>query len=416
MNIRNINLAIFHWSEIINLGILCLFYNVIDHTFFYIYALILLSVGTLKIFAGVKNISFFSDIESGMKKNSLIMNYSVFLAEFSLIFLKYTKINVTITVVLTAVLIFAMYAYLFVIRSDKDIILLLLVLSVIALMVMIPLNVFSEKKLFFNIATELIKLSFVMGLIFLFRFRESYLIGLVILGAACILLLINRELGSGFVLLFGYDIFCLSSKEKKVRKTALIITVITVFMWLAVFLTPLYDVFYNMVTHIFSWNQDICDQIHTAMQRMFFHYSATDQLPLVHSLINGRNIITKLTCTFSPSEFTEIIKYETGSTTSSADYCYDLILFYLGPITGILLAVSSFIVYLNGTVRSFHNKYSIIPIVLFSQTFIHVFGNIMIFPFTGIPYPFLSFGNANLIINFIMVVIFSEAELKGDIE
>ena len=400
---RKLNLSLFHWSEIINLGILCFYYDVIDHVFFFIYGIVLLGVGAWKIFARISQVSRFENIEYSVQRCSLL-SYIIFFSEFSLIFLCYTEISMFLPFVCTIV-----FIPLIIFFEEKINVSVVVPLFFFALLALAA--AFMAKS--FNITTELVKITFVLGLLWLFDYKESYLGGFFILLAGCVLLFVNGEAGSCFILLLGYDVFCLFSNKSKVSKAALIITILCVIMWfLIIFVTPLYDLMYDMVTKICGSHEHIREQIHNFMSRTFFHYSSTDQLPLLHSLINGQNIINKLTCTFSPAEYTEIVKYENGASTSSADYCFSLVLYFLGPISACLLFFSSVYVYISSTIRNFNNRYRIIPIVLCSQTIIHVLGNMMILPFTGIPYPFLSFGNANLIINFVMIFVLAHAELK----
>ena len=400
-----INLSLFHWSEIINLGILCFFYDVINHWFFYIYGTVLLCIGVWKIFARIGQYAVFENIGDSIQRCSLL-SYIIFLSEFSLIFLCYTEVSISVPFIVTFSLTALMILYInFQERINTGFVVPMFFISLTALVIFFLMRTFS-------ITTELIKITFVLGLIWLFDYRESYLGGFIMLIICCILLVLNGESGSCFILMLGYDIFCFSSGEKKVIKTAGIITSLVIIAWLIIFSTPLYDIIYDMITKILGKHESICDSLHNSMKRVFFHYSSTDQLPLLHSLINNQNIINKLTCTFSPAVFTEIVKYETGSTTSSADYCFSLILYFLGPISGFIIAFSSLTAYSLSIRKNFSGRYRIIPLILYSQTLIHVFGNMMIFPFTGIPYPFLSFGNANLIINFAMIFILTHAELK----
>ena len=404
---QKLTISLFHWSEYINLGILFLFYDVIDHTFLYIYGAVLFAVGTLKIVARIKETPFFIEIEDRLNDCSLI-SFVVFLSEFSLIFLTYTQVSVKLPFIITfAGMVLGTLLLLYVENIKISFVKLMLIITLIATLGSLILHKF-------NISTELIKLSFILSLIFLFDHRESYIGGLILLLASCALLILNHESGSCFILLLGYDVFCFTSDNKKVQKIALIITLAVIAVWAIVFFTPLYDLIEELIDTAFSNRPLIRSSLHNIMNRIFFHYSTTDQLSLLHSLINGRSMITKLTCTFSPSPFTEIVKFETGESTSSADYFFSLILFFLGPIAGIILSGLSVLFYSNSIRKSIESEYRIIPIILLSQTMIHIGGNMMLLPFTGIPYPFLSHGSSNLVISFLLIFLLTYYEMKGE--
>lgn len=404
---QKLTISIFHWSEYINLGILFLFYDVIDHTFMYIYAVVLFVTGTLKIIARIKETPFFIEIEDYLHDCSLI-SFIVFLSEFSLIFLTYTQVSVKLPFIITFAGIGLGAVLLMCGKNIKiSFVKLMLIITLIATIGSLILHKFS-------ISTELIKLSFILSLIFLFDHRESYIGGLILLLASCVLLILNHESGSCFILLLGYDVFCFTSDNKKVRKIALIITIAVIIVWGLIFFTPLYDLIEILIDTIFSDRPGIRTSLHNIMNRIFFHYSTTDQLPLLHSLINGQSMITKLTCTFSPSPFTEIVKFETGESTSSADYLFSLLLFFLGPIAGIILSGLSVFFYSSSIMNNIESEYRIIPIILLSQTMIHICGNMMLLPFTGIPYPFLSHGSSNLMISFLLVFLLTYYEMKGE--
>ena len=98
--LQKITISLFHWSELINLGILFLFYDVIDHTFLYIYAAVLFATGTIKIIARVKETPFLIEIEEYLHDCSVI-TFVVFLSEFSLIFLTYTGVSVKLPFIIT---------------------------------------------------------------------------------------------------------------------------------------------------------------------------------------------------------------------------------------------------------------------------------------------------------------------------
>lgn len=404
---QRITISLFHWSELINLGILFLFYDVIDHTFLYIYAAVLFAAGTIKIIARVKQTPFLIEIEEYLHDCSVI-TFVVFLSEFSLIFLTYTGVSVKLPFIITLAGI-ALAAILLVCSKKIKISFIKPVLIVTAIAALCTLILHK-----FSISTELIKLSFILSLIILFDHRDSYLGGLILLLISCVLLFLNHEAGSSFILLLSYDIFCLTSDSKKVRRVALITTAVVVTVWVLIFFTPLYDLIDGLIDTVFSCKPSICTSLHNMMNRLFFRYKSTDQLPLLHSLINGQSTITKLTCIFSPAPFTEIVKFETGESTSSADYLFSLILFFLGPIAGIILSSLSMLFYSNSIRKNYESEYRIIPITLLSQTLIHICGNLMLLPFTGIPYPFLSHGASSLLISFLLVFLLTYHEMRGE--
>ena len=405
--LQKITISLFHWSELINLGILFLFYDVIDHTFLYIYAAVLFATGTIKIIARVKETPFLIEIEEYLHDCSVI-TFVVFLSEFSLIFLTYTGVSVKLPFIITLAGI-AMAAILLVCSKKIKVSFIkpVLIISAIAALSTLILHQFS-------ISTELIKLSFILSLVFLFDHRDSYLGGLILLLISCVLLFLNHEAGSSFILLLSYDIFCFTSDKKKVRKATLITTAAIFTVWALVYFTPLYDMIDGLIDAVFSSKPSICSSLHNIMSRLFFHYSSTDQLPLLHSLINSQNMITKLTSIFSPAPFTEIVKFETGESTSSADYLFSLILFFLGPIAGIILSGFSMIIYSGSIKKNYESEYRIIPITILSQTLIHICGNLMLLPFTGIPYPFLSHGASSLLISFLLVFLLTYYEMRGE--
>ena len=160
---RKLNLSLFHWSEIINLGILCFYYDVIDHVFFFIYGIVLLGVGAWKIFARISQVSRFENIEYSVQRCSLL-SYIIFLSEFSLIFLCYTEISMFLPFVCTIV-----FIPLIIFFEEKINVSVVVPLFFFALLALAA--AFVAKS--FNITTELVKITFVLGLLWLFDYKES---------------------------------------------------------------------------------------------------------------------------------------------------------------------------------------------------------------------------------------------------
>ncbi len=406
---RKTDSLLFHWSEFLNLAVLCAFYSTIDRTFFWLYGVFLMSVGIMKLWGRYIESRRYRTALDSVTEHCTLLGYVMALSEFALIFLTYTQISVVSEFVVIAAF-FAAFAGYFAFSDLPDtgkIKLIVLIVSSAALLFCFVCRNFSW-------TTELARLVFVMSLIMLFERRESYLLGTLLMMAAAAVMLLNHEGGTVFALVLAFDVFCVTSDVPKVRRIALILTGIAFLGWLIIFLSPaLYQMLYDTVSQVFSGDDSSTRAtIHNTMQRMFFRYESTDQLMLINRLIRSRSKMEWFTALFSIEPYVEIIAYENGGSTSSADYVFSLIMYHLGPLVGFLLAVSGVMYYSRSVIRHSSDAYRMIPVLLLTQTLVHTLGNLMLTPFTGVPYIFLSHGGASLLCNFVMIALLTDHELK----
>ena len=81
-----------------------------------------------------------------------------------------------------------------------------------------------------------------------------------------------------------------------------------------------------------------------------------------------------------------------------------------------ILVAAAIILYAAAVNHHRHSRLVVIPLLLLFQTVIHVFGNKMLFPFSGIPLPFLSYADSFNTLFFLMAALLTCAELQGEEE
>ena len=151
---------------------------------------------------------------------------------------------------------------------------------------------------------------------------------------------------------------------------------------------------------------------HRALQRLFFNYAKTDQLTLIAKLAR-RPFKEMLLLLLAPAEQADILMHDTSTYTAVADYAYDLARFSTG-LYAVLFAVLMIACYALSIWRHRRSRLMIIPAMLFTQGAVHILGNTMTGVFSGLPLPFFSYGNNQLIVCFILLIVLTNAELRGD--
>ena len=154
------------------------------------------------------------------------------------------------------------------------------------------------------------------------------------------------------------------------------------------------------------------EDYYRAVQRLFCNYSEGDQIPLICNLAR-RPKQEALLLLFAPAEPADILGFDTADFTAVADYAYDLARFSTGFYAMILVIIVT-VCYLRSIWQHRRSRQAMIPIMLLVQTVIHVFGNCMIGPFSGLPLPFFSYGNNQLIVGMLLLIVLTNAELRGD--
>ena len=150
------------------------------------------------------------------------------------------------------------------------------------------------------------------------------------------------------------------------------------------------------------------------LQRLFFDYQNTDQLVLLRRLAD-RGMRDRLFLLIAPAEPVQIVTNSTSTYTAVSDFCYSLMQFSMGFYPMILVA-AAIILYAAAVNHHRHSRLVVIPLLLLFQTVIHVFGNKMLFPFSGIPLPFLSYADSFNTLFFAMAALLTCAELQGEEE
>ena len=144
----------------------------------------------------------------------------------------------------------------------------------------------------------------------------------------------------------------------------------------------------------------------------FFNYAKTDQLTLIAKLAR-RPFKEMLLLLLAPAEQADILMHDTSTYTAVADYAYDLARFSTG-LYAVLFAVLMIACYALSIWRHRRSRLMIIPAMLFTQGAVHILGNTMTGVFSGLPLPFFSYGNNQLIVCFILLIVLTNAELRGD--
>ena len=416
---------LFKYTEVIPILFLLYFRSIFSYPFLGFYLAFLLVFLTIKlhICKGIQN------------RPEPILSFSLMLMEISLVFLKYSLdyLGILYPALIISMLLFILIS-IFLCKYNLTFIcsLVLRYGGFVTLFVGLGLSIISSRRHdcieIFKISNELLLMNLIVNL-GKPKYRSINKISNIFLKAMIIfspiipilaLLLINHELGTIMVVIIT-DIFSLLLfsviKKRKALLISLIISIASIIgIWIIFYRSPSKQVLLkttlnNLTGHDFS-NQ---------LNRIFIRYKASDQLKLTNDIAFGflfdesksktEILIDMFTRFFSPTEYREIVSNETDSFTSSADYAFSL-LTYTNPIFSISLAVSSAVVYSNALIHSYLKKHStyVIPLSLLVTHLIHIGGGLLVFPFTGIPLPLLSYGKSSLGCTVFVLVLFSFSE------
>lgn len=184
--------------------------------------------------------------------------------------------------------------------------------------------------------------------------------------------------------------------------------------WLYLYNTPSAQELLNAALN--DWlGHDFSDQ----MSRLFIRYRSSDQLAYLNQIVFGSVQGESLNKTevvlswapklFAPMSYTEIVSWEDNAFTSAADYACST-MFFTNPIFSAVLFIGTIAVYVREIIHSVKRVTFLIPLGLLVCSLTHILGNLLLFPFTGVPLPFLSYGWSSLITNTIIVIFFTYVE------
>ncbi|MCR4889966.1 MAG: hypothetical protein K5979_12425 [Ruminococcus sp.] len=234
------------------------------------------------------------------------------------------------------------------------------------------------------------------------------------------LILLSHELGTVMVLALTYLFFLLimgiATHKWAISGSVVFILVLLVAVWINLYNNPsrqvLIEAFLENITgHNFTQQ----------LNRIFIRYADFEQITLTNDIAFGKllydnrgktAIIADMVLRFmSAPEYREIVPFEDNHYTSSADFCFSVFT-YTNPIFSIVIFSLSMIIYLKSIVNSIAKECTtfIIPLSIFIIQFVHIAGNMLVFPFTGIPTPYLSYGKTAVLANAFLAILYVVVE------
>lgn len=167
--------------------------------------------------------------------------------------------------------------------------------------------------------------------------------------------------------------------------------------------------FYNKL-FVFMYSPGMPKWIKTAAERTFFYYPSVSQTNLIYDIYyDKKNVLLRALSIFALKPYREIVPFENGNNTSSADYLYISMsnFFMLGSVVTTVCFVSVYVRKLFELAKTA----LFIPMATIAFTaFVHVFANLSVMPFTGIPLPFLSYSPLQMFIFTLLAVFINKYE------
>lgn len=426
---KNINNYIFYYGEFIAIAILFYFWNVINPIFFFVYLAFLIAI----IFT--KHL-WLKKIEVPTKKFSLLP-MAIFLMEFFVIFIAYTGIYEDTPIYKRTDIIVAVAGIISLLLStaftNSKIFSEIFVVGVVAgLLFSALLDKISFMHGLNGVFVEVCKAIFsIIVILVVKKFPEKNIIK-ISLGMAFLAfmyLFVLNEYGTFTVIIASYFIYLISEGRKKTIFFAILGIMMIYTVWAIIYKNDnIYAAIRKAVESINVDDDSILSKVLpnlfkepdklksyketvlTALSRLFFDYSEDSQLVMLNDISLGRKFIFEVLKLTSPSKYVKIVSFETSNTTAEADYLFSVMTYSIGKIYTCIITFSILAYYCISINKNIDNPSRIIPIILISQTIIHITGNIMLFPFTGIPYPFLSHGATSLLCNILMIFILTKYE------
>lgn len=396
---------VFYYGELVNIAAALYFVRVVNKAFCIVYIAMLLFLLFLK------NILFRS--HDNYADRTSLLGISLLLMEYSLLFLTYADQSVIKEIVVMLIA----CAMIWMVLKDHDFI---HIKSIVFIALFLLALAF--KKTTWSI--ELIKLLFVWSSLYLLDGRRVLWIFVPLAVCSLMLIFLASEYGTVMVLAFTAVLMCMLSRDRVAVITGVVICAAVLGIWLVI---------YNSTT-AYQWVSSLVDNDHhVTLQRLFFVYKEDDQLVMINKMIVSRNDLSGvfspgsgmslkrrcldigryvLSTMISPPTYTELVS-SASSSTATADYMYSLMC-YASPVYSFIMMAVFILALFRSINRNINSELKIIPLILLGQSMIHIFSNLMLFPYTGIPMPFLSHGPASLTLNVGMLYILSKCEINNE--
>lgn len=384
-----LNSILFKYSEFFSLSFLMYFSIGLSKIFTLFYFGLLIVLGILKS-------SLF--IESDEYNDTTIASISVFLTELAPILLSYTQVldaGSVIVLVFGTILIILSVKLGVLINADAAI-----VISTIAAIILYVFRGIDGAALLFVVMLVILNKYVLHTKLALPFFAASIVIPCIILG-------VNHEYGTMMILLLSISVYVAFFGNKGMRISLLAFIAILFTVWLVIYSND--ELYYDILS--LSNNDDFKRDI----PRIFLRTDEGGQLDLLRHIVFYRNPINYFFTFTGPGYYTEIVQYENDYFTSSADYMFSVFTFFASPYSFIVVLTTLYFM-IESIRRNLDKAQVIVPIFCLMRCIVHVFGNISLIPFTGVPFLFLSHGHTCALVSAIMIALQTILEQNSRID
>ena len=385
--LSKINRCIFNMTELITLLFLSYFSNNLNSGFCIAYALLLIILFYIKL--------KFTTCETEISGE---LTAAVLLCEYSAIFLRYAELSLKLYMIqalIIIILISALFSIALIKETSFDVQSLTKTVLVLG-SILLFISIIANKNTW---AIELTKLIFVCTIILFSKRTDSQIPILISAVLSCaVLAIFIREFGTAMVIALSTLIMtAVNNRSPKLTATILILSTVTLSVWFFIYhYDSLYHALYNNAP---SFSKP-------ALERLFFDYDPeSDQIVLINNVIDCRGFKSEFFLLIKPTNFVNLIPNSISETTGVTDYMFSLMLFFNGKLLSAIVILISSVSYISAIAVKRCKSNLIVPIILLTQSLVHICGNRLIFPFTGVPLIFVSYAPAAILCSLTMIII-----------
>ena len=385
--LSKLNRYIFNMTEIITLLFLSYFSNHLGNGFCIAYALLLIALFYTKL----KFVTYETEIPGELTA-------AFFLCEYSMIFLKYAELPINLYIrqaSISIILLFILFSITVVKESSFDVENLTRIV-LFSGSVLFLVSVLVHKSTW---AIELSKLIFVCTVILFSRRTESQLPILISAALSCVvLMLFVKEMGTAMVIgITTLILIVINNQSTKLTVILLVLSASVLMIWSFIYFN---DNIYHMLYHIAP------SYFKQALERLFFDYDTESaQIALINNVIDSRGVKNEFFLLIKPTNFVNLIPNSNSETTGVADYIFSLMLFFNGKFLSAVIVFLSAIPYISSIAVRRRKSNLVVPLLILVQCLVHICGNRLIFPFTGVPMIFISYAPAAVLCSLMMLIV-----------